>query len=62
MALVLSIVVYMIVVTLNITVIPLISDWPYSIRALAVVLVQVVLLTYVVMPRISRWLKDWLYD
>lgn len=62
MALVLVIVVYAILLLLNRTLVPLISAWPYAIRTLVMVVLQVVLMTYVVMPRVSRWLRDWLYD
>jgi antibiotic biosynthesis monooxygenase (ABM) superfamily enzyme len=40
---------------------PLTQDWPLLLRALAFPLVMVPLLTYAVMPALSRALRRWLY-
>lgn len=62
MVLVLTVVVYAVILVINGTLVPLMADWPYPLRALLIVFLQVALLTYFVMPRVSRWLKRWLYD
>jgi antibiotic biosynthesis monooxygenase (ABM) superfamily enzyme len=36
-----------------------ITGWPLPLRALLVGAIQVVLMTYVVMPRVTRWLGRW---
>lgn len=61
MALVLMVVVYSIVLLLYVLLTPLTHDWPYYLRALLGVVLQVTLMTYVVMPRVTRLLKGWLY-
>jgi antibiotic biosynthesis monooxygenase (ABM) superfamily enzyme len=61
MALVLLVVVYLIVLLLHVLLAPLTEAWPYSARALLAVLLQVTLMTYVVMPRVTKMLKGWLY-
>jgi uncharacterized protein len=40
---------------------PLVGDWPLLLRTAAVIVPLVALMTWVVMPRISRWLARWLY-
>jgi antibiotic biosynthesis monooxygenase (ABM) superfamily enzyme len=58
MALVLSFVVAGLIVLLS----PLaraMAAWPLPLRALAIGTIQVLLMTYVVMPRVSRWLARW---
>jgi len=40
---------------------PLVGDWPLFPRTAAVILPLVALMTWVVMPRLSRWLRPWLY-
>jgi antibiotic biosynthesis monooxygenase (ABM) superfamily enzyme len=58
MAIVLSFVVAALIIALA----PLtrrIAGWPLPARALLVGAIQVVLMTYVVMPRVTRWLGRW---
>jgi antibiotic biosynthesis monooxygenase (ABM) superfamily enzyme len=40
---------------------PLVGGWPTVVRTAAVVLPLVALMTWVVMPRLSRWLGFWLF-
>ena len=58
MALVLSFVVALLIVLLT----PLsraMAGWPLALRALVIGAIQVLLMTYVVMPRVSRWVARW---
>ncbi|PLX36730.1 MAG: antibiotic biosynthesis monooxygenase [Hyphomicrobiales bacterium] len=61
MALVLVVVVYLILVGLNWALAPLISDLPSLVRTFIIVVLQVGLLTYLVMPRVTRLLRPWLF-
>lgn len=62
MALVLSVVVFTLVLLVNL----LLGDWlsqlPLIPRVLILALSQVLLLTYVVMPQVTRLLRNWLYQ
>ncbi|MGY1602285.1 antibiotic biosynthesis monooxygenase [Geodermatophilus sp. SYSU D00815] len=40
---------------------PLVGDWPLLLRTAAVIVPLVALMTWVVMPRLSRLLRPWLY-
>jgi uncharacterized protein len=40
---------------------PLVADWPTLARSVAIIVPVVALMTWVVMPRLSRWLRAWLY-
>jgi len=62
MALVLLVVVYSIVLILHSLLSPINQAWPYPVKAFAGVFLQVMLMTYVVMPRVTRLLKSWLYS
>ena len=62
MALVLFVVVLCIVLLLNLSFYPYMSGWPLLGRITVTVLFQVLLMTYVVMPAVTRILKPWLYD
>jgi antibiotic biosynthesis monooxygenase (ABM) superfamily enzyme len=46
---------------LNTLLAPFTQDWTTSLRLLAGVMVQVPLMTYLVMPRVTRLLQSWLY-
>jgi hypothetical protein len=61
MALVLFVVVYTLIVLINTALAPLMADWPYLARLLLTVFLQVMLMTYLVMPKVTRLLKSWLY-
>lgn len=53
--------VYLLVITLNVTLGPLIAAWPFFLRHALFNACVVVLLAWVVMPLISRVLRPWLY-
>lgn len=61
MALTLMVVVFVMLSLLRWLLAPLIGGLPSLLQLLIVVVVQVLLLTYVVMPQVTRLLKGWLY-
>lgn len=61
MSLVLIVVVYILVMGLNLIFSPWLDQLPMWLRTLGIVLAQVLLMTYLVMPKITLILKDWLY-
>ena len=61
MALVLIAVVFLLVLTLNLLLGPLMADWPLALRLLATVTLQVGLMTYVIMPRLTPLLAGFIY-
>lgn len=58
MAVILTVVVAGLIMALS-PVIRLMATWPLPLRALAVGTIQVALMTWVVMPRVTRWLGWW---
>lgn len=62
MALVATVVVYCMVMLLSTLLSPLIGPWPFWAKLLVVIPTQVLLMTFVIMPRITRWLKAWLFS
>jgi len=61
MALTLMVVVFVMLSVLRWLLAPVIGGLPSLLQLLVVVVVQVLLLTYVVMPQVTRLLKGWLY-
>jgi antibiotic biosynthesis monooxygenase (ABM) superfamily enzyme len=61
MALVLLVVVFLLVWGLSAFLLPYIAHWPLPLRVFVTVLGQVLLMTYLVMPRVTRLLQGWLY-
>jgi len=61
MALILVAVVFFLVLALNIALGPLIGGWPLAPRLLITVILQVFLMTYVIMPRVTKALGAWIY-
>lgn len=61
MALVLISVVYVLVIMLNLLLAPLLVDTNLWLRSAVIVVLQVVLMTYLVMPRVTRLLHGWLF-
>lgn len=61
MALVLIAVVFGLVLILNIALGPLMSGWPLPLRVLLTVTVQVLLMTYVIMPRLTPLIARFIY-
>jgi antibiotic biosynthesis monooxygenase (ABM) superfamily enzyme len=62
MALTLIVVVFVLVYLAQLTLGPLLANWPLVARVLLISALQVLLLTYLIMPRITRLLKNWLYS
>lgn len=62
MVLVLFVVVYMLVSGLNWVLSPVMEGQPFWLRLMVIIFLQTSLMTYVVMPRITAWLKSWLYQ
>lgn len=61
MALVLIAVVFLIVFPLQVYLGPVLSGFPAWMRSLVIVVIQVLLMTYLVMPRVTALLKPWLF-
>jgi hypothetical protein len=61
MALVLIAVVFCLVLILNLALGPLMTGWPLPLRVLATVTLQVVLMTYLIMPRLTRLIAHFVY-
>lgn len=61
MALVLVAVVFGLVLVLNVTLGPLMSGWPLPLRVLVMVGIQVGLMTYVIMPRLTPRIARFIY-
>ncbi len=61
MSVVLICVVYLLVMMLNLVFASWLDQMPLWLRILCVVVAQVLLMTYLVMPRVTRMLKNWLY-
>ena len=61
MVLVLIVVVFALVLGLNLSVAPVMGDWPMVLRLLIIVILQVCLMTYVIMPRVTRVLAPWIF-
>lgn len=62
MALVLLIVVFFLVLLINHVLAPIAADWPSVVQVFLSVFCQVMLMTYLVMPRVTRLLKPWLFE
>lgn len=61
MALTLIVVVFLLLLAINLALAPLLDHLHWIPRLLVVVTLQVLLLTYVVMPKVTRLLKPWLF-
>ncbi len=62
MALVLLVVVFALVTVIRFLLSMFASEWPMVAQSFATVFCQVMLMTYVVMPRVTQLLQRWLYD
>ncbi len=62
MALVLLVVVFTLVMAINGVLSMFADGWPLAARVFVTVFCQVILMTYVVMPRVTGLLKNWLYE
>lgn len=61
MALVMIVVVYGLVLSIGKAVALLLASSPPALRLLVTIVVEVFLMTYVLMPRLTRWLARWIY-
>lgn len=61
MALVLIAVVFVLVLALNLALGPLMAGWPLALRLLLTVTIQVTLMTYVIMPRLTPLIARFIY-
>ena len=61
MALVLIAVVFTLVLALNLALGPLMTGWPLALRVLVTVCIQVGLMTYVIMPRLTPLIARFIY-
>ena len=61
MALVLNAVVFCLVLILNLALGPLMAGWPLPLRVLATVTIQVTLMTYAIMPRLTPLIARFVY-
>lgn len=62
MAIVLFCVVYIMVLTLATVLNPFIGHMPFWIKLLFIIPTQVLLMTYIIMPVVTKLLKNWLYE
>ncbi|MEM1294144.1 MAG: antibiotic biosynthesis monooxygenase [Verrucomicrobiota bacterium] len=61
MVIVLSVVLYLMAIPVHFFIVPLLEPVPQILRPLPLIVFQVLLLTYLVMPQVTRLLKPWLY-
>jgi len=61
MAVLLWVVVYGLVLSIGQAVAFVLSDAPPQLRLMVTIAIEVVLMTYVLMPRLTRWLARWIY-
>lgn len=61
MALLLGTVVYVLVLSIGGLVGALLADWPYALRLALTIAIEIVLMTWWLMPRLTRWLAPWIY-
>jgi hypothetical protein len=61
MALVLVAVVFTLVLILNLTLGPFMTGWPLPLRVLVTVCIQVGLMTYLIMPRLTPLIARFIY-
>ena len=61
MALVMVVVVYVLVLGIGSAVAALLQAWPAWLRLLVTIVIEVVLMTWWLMPRLTRWLAPWIY-
>jgi antibiotic biosynthesis monooxygenase (ABM) superfamily enzyme len=61
MAVVMVVVVYGLVLTIGGAVGAVLAGWPSWLRLLLTIVIEVVLMTWWLMPRLTRWLAPWIY-
>ena len=62
MAIVLTVTLYILSISINLIFRPILRDVPLPLNILIVLLINVVLMTWVIMPKVTYWLRDWLYE
>jgi len=61
MALVLTVVLYFLSISLNLFLKPILDHVPLPVNILIILLINVILMTWVIMPKLTYWLRNWLY-
>lgn len=61
MAILLIIVVYVLVLSIGWLIGQLLAGWSFPLRLFVTITVEVFLMTYILMPRLTRWLAKWIY-
>jgi uncharacterized protein len=61
MALVMIAVVFTLVLSIGSAVGIVLQDWPFPLRLLVTIAIEVFFMTYWLMPRLTRWLAPWIY-
>ena len=61
MALILVVAVFALIYPMQLFLVPLLGDFPVWLKVLCMVVLQVLMLTYIIMPRVTRILKPWLF-
>jgi hypothetical protein len=61
MSLVMIVVVFALVLAIGQLVAAVLSGWPYPVRLLVTIAIEIFLMTYWLMPRLTRWLARWIY-
>ena len=61
MGFILTAVLYVLSFSLNVLLRPILEKTPWQLNILIILIINVLLMTYVVMPKVTYWLRDWLY-
>ncbi len=61
MAVVMVCVVFGLVLSLGQVVNAVLGSWPFALRLLLTIIIEVLIMTYWLMPRLTRWLAPWIY-
>lgn len=61
MAIVLTVTLYILSISINLIFRPILRDVPLPLNILIVLIINVVLMTWVIMPKVTYWLRVWLY-
>jgi Uncharacterized protein conserved in bacteria len=61
MSIVLIVVVFVLVYPLQLIILPFVPSWPHWVKTLTIAVIQVLLMTYIFMPRVTKALKNWLF-
>jgi hypothetical protein len=61
MAIVLTVTLYILSISLNLILRPILKDVPLPLNIFVILIINVILMTWVVMPKVTYWLRNWLY-